>query len=146
MNWHPRLLALYGERLMSIVGHLHNGFFFCVNCIEKEKPNDVTPVAVHDINISPYSQVCSGCHRLVMDGLKGLRGHISLFPVSDFCLDSYASKSESIGDSDPEAQSCNDRDMIIAFVRGISVGSVANPQETAKNVLEILRNQYQRII
>jgi hypothetical protein len=53
----------------KIVGRLQDGVFHCLACAPGR-----WGVAVYRVNIGIYSQVCAGCHRLVVDGVKQARG------------------------------------------------------------------------
>jgi hypothetical protein len=63
----------------ELIGYLVNGYFVCITCSHR----DARDCPVYRCNVAPYSQQCSSCGRLAVDGARSVDGSpFSLFDVA----------------------------------------------------------------
>lgn len=70
----------------TVIGYLIEGNFYCVPCTEKKSVTNI-PIKVHAANIGQYSQQCSGCQKVIIDGFKNYDGSpVNLLPFKKSTL------------------------------------------------------------
>jgi hypothetical protein len=77
------------------IGFLVEGFFYCEGCCRTKnlvvKPtSEPQPIPIYRVNIGQYSQRCSQCRKILIDGWLSRGEPLSLFPVKDLPPNAFA--------------------------------------------------------